>query len=76
MSEPGRVAPERDCQTTFMPLQPGRHGPALIEFSKTRLLKDYALRSLPTTSEPLWPPKPKLLDMAMEMSRFRAVLGV
>lgn len=30
----------------------------------------------PTTSEALWPPKPKLLDIATETFRSRAWLGV
>jgi hypothetical protein len=33
-------------------------------------------RNLPTTNDPLWPPKPKLFDMATEMARCRAWLGV
>ena len=33
-------------------------------------------RSVPATSEPLWPPKPKLFDMATLIFRWRAWLGV
>jgi hypothetical protein len=35
-----------------------------------------AFRSLPTISEALWPPKPKLFDIATEMARGRAWFGV
>ena len=34
------------------------------------------LRRLPTISEPLWPPKPKLLDMPTSIFRWRGRLGV
>ena len=49
--------------------------PTLLDqrpFSTTR----YASRRCPTISEPLWPPKPKLLDMTTETFRSRASLGV
>ena len=37
---------------------------------------NYPFRSLPITSEPLWPPKPKLFDIATEIARCRAWFGV
>ncbi len=64
LSEPGRVAPEMNRRITpaSFPTGPTRPGSETI----------YSLRNLPTISEPLWPPKPKLLDMAMENLRWRA----
>jgi hypothetical protein len=34
--------------------------------------QSYTFRTLPTTNDPLWPPKPKLFDMATEKLRGRA----
>ena len=39
------------------------------------LQNGFYLASLPKTSEPLWPPKPKLLDMATEIFALPGLVG-
>ena len=60
------------CEHSSIPTEmvPARNTPLKME--PGRGYGNHPFLSLPTTSEPLWPPKPKLFDMQTERVRCRA----